>query len=161
LGPPPKNGGSGTGSIVDEGSNSFDPEYKIYLFMTDYIISLSEFNDKRDVTCYFIKIGKSDPFKKFIQHYEGRTPPILAESSAKTLVDKGISIDSEGRWFHINFEITEWISNTEVKVSWGKHETSWGDGIVESHNATCNYAILAKDDEGWKFKSNKTYFMAH
>jgi len=147
--------------IATSDPRSNEVEDRIRFAVTNFIFSKTESEDKRDSNFYFLQIDGDDPTKEFIHRFEGREPPVLPETRTKSMIDKGIFKDSEGRWLHFSLKEIKWISDTKVKVTWAKSETSWRDGRTGSRNASGHYATLTYDDQSWSVINDQTFWMGH
>jgi len=110
--------------------------------LANYIFKNNASGAQQKVEYYFLKINGGDPSEDFIERFSDQKPIVLPYSLAEASADKGVRHKkTKGRGLIFSIDKIKWVSDTEVKVSWGYYEA----GL----SASGNTATLKLKEKGW------------
>ncbi len=121
--------------------------------LANFIIENNASGGQQNVEYYFLKIDGGDPSEDFIARFADRKPAVLPASLAEASADKGVlHKETKERGLIFSIDKIEWVSDTEVKVSWGYYEA----GL----SASGNTATLKLEGKGWTVINDQMHWIS-
>lgn len=121
--------------------------------LANYIFENNASGGQQNVEYYFLAIDGGDPSEEFIARFANRKPIVLPSSLAVASADKGVlHKETKKRGLIFSIDDIEWVSDTEVKVSWGYYEA----GL----SASGNTATLQLEGKEWKVTGDQMHWIS-